>query len=212
MKNNIGRALCRHVAVPALLVLAVAAAPTALRAESGDLGVPYAQPLALESSSPVQTPETVIKDWPETSRTIALAMIQGYGEPTRFTDDALIWYDNGPWKKSVVYRGAWPHYTGRKDKDYLEQTIAYRVPDGKFEALMRFDDRIRIDQSRGELSARSESEEMNYLTINLAEEIITGKRSVEGAREFCRKTEDLSASGKSSPYQHGFVFRIDNDR
>jgi hypothetical protein len=116
------------------------------------------------------------------------------------------------WKRTVVYRNAWPHFIAIRDKDYLEQTIGYQVPGDKIEALESFDKRIRVDKGDGELSARSESEASNYLAINLAEEIITEKRTVEDARDFYRKTEELSKSGKSSPYLEGFIFSIDDDK
>ena len=45
----------------------------------------------------------------------------------------------------------------------------------------------------------------------LAEEIVSGKRGVEDAREFYRKTEELAQSGKSSRYLDGLLFPVDND-
>lgn len=163
-------------------------------------------PPPTEGTAASQTPETVILKWPEGARVTAREMISKYGEPNRFSDGALVWIDNGPWRRTVVYRNAWPHFLGRRDKDYLQQTIAYRVPAEKIPDLKRFDRRLEIDQARGQLSSRSESEAMNFLALNLADEIVSGKREVDDARDFMAKTESLSASGKRSKYTRGFLF------
>jgi len=165
-----------------------------------------------ESSRSAQTPETVIKDWPDRARGIARVMIEEYGEPDRFTQDAVIWYGNGPWRRTVVYRRAWPHYVLMRDKDFLEQTIGYQVPKDKINALKRFDRRLDVYPVSDELSSRSESERMNFLALNLADEIVNGTRSVEGARSFYNRTVRLSESGKSSGYLAGFLFEVHNDR
>jgi hypothetical protein len=172
----------------------------------GDAGPP-----ATEGTMASQTPETVIRIWPEAARSTARAMIGKYGEPTRWSEGALVWIANGPWERTVVYRSAWPHFIGKRDKDYLEQTIAYRVPSEKIDQLRRFDRRIEVNTARGHLSARSESEAMNFLALNLADEIVTDKRSVEDARDFYMKTERLSKAGKSSAYMDGLMFPSPND-
>jgi hypothetical protein len=192
-----------------LLALVFAALPGALRAQTGAPSISGDERIESTDISSIQTPETVIENWPDASRLIARAMIEKYGEPERFDESALTWDDNGAWKRSVVYRKAAPHFFTMTDKDYLEQTIGYRVPAGKIEDLKRFDKRISVDETGGELSARSDSEPMNYLALNLAEEVITDERSVDNAREFYLKTEELYKSGKVSPYLSGFVFAAD---
>ena len=163
-------------------------------------------PPPTEGTAGSQTPETVIQNWPEGARLTARMMIAKYGEPTRWSEGALVWIANGPWEKSVVYRSAWTHYAGQRDKDYLEQTTAYRVPSGKIEDLRRFNRLLEADVRHGRLSIRSESEPMNFLALNLADEIVTGKRSVEEAREVYLKVERLAKSGKSSAYMEGLLF------
>jgi hypothetical protein len=165
-----------------------------------------------ESSQSAQTPESVIKDWPDRARGLARVMIEEYGRPDRFTRDALVWYDNGPWRRTVVYRRAWPHYLWLRDKDYLEQTIGYQVPKDKVNALKRFNRSLDVYPVSEELSSRSESESMNFLALNLADEIVNGTRSVEDARSFYNRTVRLSESGKSSGYLSGFLFEVHNDR
>jgi hypothetical protein len=109
-------------------------------------------PPPTEGTKASQTPETVILKWPEGARAMARRMIEKYGEPARFTEGALVWIGNGFWEKTVVYRSAWPHFLGKRDKDYLEQTIAYQVPDEKLADLKRFDRRIGVSQNGDRLS------------------------------------------------------------
>ena len=55
---------------------------------------------------------------------------------------------------------------------------------------------------------------MNFLALNLADEIATGKRSVEEARDFYARVETLSRAGKSSAYTENLLFPspADSDR
>ena len=189
-----------------LAALVVAAATVALFAQPQTTPSGNPERMETQSSQSAQTPETIIKDWPERARSIARTMIEKYGDPDRISDDVMVWYNNSPWQKTVVYRKAWPHSIMMRDKDYLEQTIGYQVPNDKVNELKRFDKRLDIIQTSGELSSRSESESMNILALNLADEIVHDRRSVEEARDFYRETERLTRSGKSSKYVEGLLF------
>ena len=206
-------ALGAGLAACALLVCATFGRPGDAGAQSDVSPGPdvIVGPPPTEGTRASQTPESVILKWPEGARATAREMIAKYGQPSRFSEGALVWIANGPWRKTVVYRNAWPHFIGRRDKDYLEQTIAYRVPAEKIDDLKRFDRRIEVDESRGRLSARSESEPMNFLALNLADEIVSDKRTVDDARDFYKRTESLSKSGKSSAYMEGFLFPSRDD-
>jgi hypothetical protein len=155
--------------------------------------------------------EQAISTWPDLAKAAARAMIEKYGKPEGVGKDSLVWYSNGSWKRTLVHQRAWPHYAFKRDKDYLENVIGYVVPNDKLEALTRFDKRIDVDQASAELSARSETEPMNYLALNLADEIIRGKRTVEEAREFQKTITRLAAAGKASAYLNSFLFDVHND-
>ena len=161
---------------------------------------------ALLESASVKTAETTVQGWPASSRAVATLMIARYGKPLRFSEDALTWYNNGPWQRTVVHRNSWPHGLGDEDKNFLEQSVAYRVPDDKVDDLKRFDPRLEADPVAAALSSRSESESANYLALNVAEEIITGKRGLEAARRFYLNKARLAGTGKSSSYLDGLLF------
>jgi hypothetical protein len=167
---------------------------------------PGAEPAFIERKMEAPTPETAIRTWPKAARVTARAMIGKYGEPSRWSKEGLVWVDNGSWKKTVVHRSPSSHFFGKRGNDYLEQAIAYRVPLEKVDSLARFDRRLEVNASLGLLSARSGSEQLNFLALNLADEIIKDKRGVEDAHLFYLKTARLSKAGKSSPYLNGFLF------
>jgi hypothetical protein len=132
-------------------------------------------------------------------------MIEEYGEPSLMEEDALVWLDNGPWRRTIVYRAAQFHADALPDKDYLQQTIRLEVPAGKAEDLKLFAKGIEVTSADGELSACSDSEKSNYLALNLAEEIIRGERSTHDAKRIFDRAERLAAAGKSSPYAEGLL-------
>lgn len=211
MWRPLGRPSVAAAAAAAALSGLLASAARVLFAQASVEQVPAAE---TAPPLPVATPsvETVVEKWPERARQIARVMIEKYGPPGKVAEDSLIWYGNGVWRRTVVYGTAWPHYIALPDKDYLEQTVACRVPDEKIDALKRFDPRVVIDREGRKLSARSESEPLNFLVLNLAHEIIAGRRSVEDARDFYRRTEELAAAGKSSRYLQGLMFAPDDGR
>lgn len=150
--------------------------------------------------------ETGIAAWPDSSRKLTMALVEKYGIPNRLNEVEAVWYDCGPWRRIVVHRDSWSRILGIREKNYLEQTIRYRVPYDKIASLKRFDKWIDFDEAGGELTSRAENESFNYMAFNLADEIVNGKRSVKEARDFSRRTEELAKAGKSSPYLEGFLF------
>jgi len=156
--------------------------------------------------------DRVLERWPGPARAVARAMIARYGLPTRFDDASLVWLHHGPWEKTVAYRDGWPQSKVPEEQDYLRQVIGYRVPPGKLESLMRFDARVEPNPATNELAALSSSESLNFLLLNLADDIVTEKRTVANARDFFVRTLKLSSAGKTSPYMTGFQFDPPNEK
>ncbi|MFI5362146.1 MAG: hypothetical protein ACHQ49_09275 [Elusimicrobiota bacterium] len=154
------------------------------------------------------THDAFLDGWPERSRLVVQATIEKYGLPNRMNRYELVWYDNAPWRRTVVHRESWSGFLGSRDGAVVEQTIGYRVPDDKKAALKRFGKRISVDEAAAELTSRAETENMNFLALNLAGEIAGGTRTVKDARDFYAKTVELSKAGKSSAYLEGFVLPV----
>lgn len=142
-----------------------------------------------------------VSRWPTASRLAAEAMLEKYGVPSAADDDKLSWSDNGGWKRTTVYR------LPREGGDVLEQTISYAVPRDKRADLAKLDFMVTVNQADRELSATSESEQTNYLALNLADDVVHDRRTPEDASDFYMATVKLSQSGRNSPYMQGLMFQ-----
>jgi hypothetical protein len=48
--------------------------------------------------------QTIINNWNAMSKKSANLTIEQYGPPNEAIPSRLIWYSNGPWKRTIVYR------------------------------------------------------------------------------------------------------------
>lgn len=153
-----------------------------------------------------QTPESIILHWPTYSYRLARVMLSEYGQPVEASDHRLTWLDNGPWKRTVVYRKPPKERLLSGGAGRLEQSVAYRVPSERLGDLGRFDLDIEADTEAGRLTAISDSESENFLILNLADEVIQGRLSPKSAKELRRKQLSLRDAGKTSPYLEKLLF------
>lgn len=154
-----------------------------------------------------QQASQMIQDWPETARSAAKAMLDKYGAPDEATPTRLIWFDTGPWKRTIVYKEEIEHNFPMPHKDVLEQVVNYEVPADKFDELARFDGSVIVDRTRGEIAARCDKEAANFLALNLAHDVVTDKRSVEEARDFYAKTMKAMMQGEKPEYTSKLLFK-----
>lgn len=196
-----------------LLACAASVEKTMLQAQAAAPAPKSAAPAPQSAVAlPGETPESIIMRWPPRSRNAAGLLLEKYGTPDQFDRNTLVWFNNGEWKKTIVRRNISHRDPTGKNKDYLEQTVGYLVPADKVADLKRFSPMIEVSATAGELTFASESESRNRLALNLADEIVTGKRGVADARALFLKTTRLAASGKSSPYLDALRFEVDNNR
>jgi hypothetical protein len=149
----------------------------------------------------------IIKAWPRNPRESAERLIEYYGQPDEYSESQLIWYETKDgWKRSVLAREEIPHNFPSSHTDYLQQFIDYRVPLNMYSQLAEYDGSVMIERTKGELSARCGGTSMNFVAINLAHDIISGRRTVaEARREYGRLYEAYNA-GEKPPYTQAFQF------
>ncbi|WP_199622783.1 hypothetical protein [Paenibacillus alkalitolerans] len=152
--------------------------------------------------------EEILASWSGKPLEGAREMISKYGLPDEATPSMLIWYNNGPWTKTVVFRETVPHNFPKPHPDFLEQTIKYEVPVQKFDDIGAFDGSVYIDRTKGTVSAKCHMEPMNILSLNLMNDIVTGKRSVEQARKFYADTVVKFNQGIPTPYTEKLLFPL----
>ncbi len=151
------------------------------------------------------TVEQIIVSWKAKPQEVARTVIAKYGLPQEATAMRLVWHNNGPWKRTELVNEEIPHSFPKPHPDMLKQTISYQVPTDRFDELAAYDGSVIVERTKGEIAARCDKEEANFLALNLANEIATGKRSVESARKFYAET---IREMKHPEYMRGFLFQV----
>lgn len=150
----------------------------------------------------------IISSWPATPKQVANAMLSKYGSPNEATAKMLVWYNNDPWKRTIVYKEEVPHHFPKKHTDLLQQFLDYKTPLDKYNDLAMYDGSVVVERTNGEISARCDKEEMNFLALNLANDVATGAKTVEEARMFYAKTAMAFMKGQKDPYTQGLKFTV----
>ena len=167
-------------------------------------------------STPTQKPamshmdiQSHLASWKAKPKETAMKLIEKYGPPQEATANRLIWLDKGPWKFTEIVNEEIPHDFPVPHVDYLYQAIPHQI-DPKFaDELLAYDGSVVLERTKGVIAARCDKEEPNFLAVNLAHEIITGKRSVDEARGFYAESMMmLMKAGKPNEYQTGFTFQV----
>jgi hypothetical protein len=74
-------------------------------------------------------------------------------------------------------------------------------------ALAAFDGSVTVRRTKGEMSAMCYTEPTNFLALNLAHDIVTGKSTAEEVRRsYARAVQDFM-KGETPPYMQKLVFR-----
>jgi hypothetical protein len=171
----------------------------------GELASGRGTEIASQKATHRKNVDQIIAGWKSKPQEVARKMISKYGVPQEATEQRLVWHNNGPWKFSELVNEEIPHLFPKPHTDMLYQSINYRIPPDKFDELVTYDGSIVGERTKGELAARCDQEEANFLAINLANDVVTGKRSVEQARKFYA---EAMREMKHPEYKQGFLFEV----
>ena len=160
---------------------------------------------AMAPMSPVDQAmvDRITSTWKAEPKALAVKLVAKYGLPREASANRLIWMNNGPWKWSELVNEEIQHDFPMPHHDMFKQVIAWKVPADKFDELAEYDGSIIVERTKGEVAARCDKEEANFLAINLAHDIVMGKKSVSDART--AYTEAV-AEMKHPEYMKGFIF------
>ncbi|WP_462410303.1 hypothetical protein [Neobacillus sp. Marseille-QA0830] len=149
----------------------------------------------------------ILERWTGEPKETVYLLIRKYGLPNDASMTKVTWYNNGPWKRTIVNQHTVVHNNPTPHLDYLEQTIDYKVPVKFFDDLARFDGSLYPDRTAGEATAKCDKEAANFMALNLMHDMVTGKRTVEDARQAATEIEKaFRLKGQYSPYTTGFLF------
>src|SRR5690606_6331788 len=132
--------------------------------------------------------------------------LQKYGEPDAVTSDMLVWENNGPWLRTIVHKKEVQHNFPVPHKDVLQQFVNHKVPEDKVATLVKFDGSLVPYRTSGELSAGCDQEATNIVALNLANDIVEGKRSVEEARKYAAQAIQQAKQGQTPAYAEELNF------
>lgn len=160
------------------------------------------------SSVDMDTVNNFIKEWPAMSTKSVKQMVDAYGPPNEAIPSRMIWYNNGKWKRTIVYRDEIPHNFPQPHSDTLEQFIDYHVPPEKFSEIAKFDGSVIVERTKGEVSARCDMEAANILALNMMHKIVTGEFSAEKAREVYSEQTAAYVMNRPAPYAEKLQFEV----
>lgn len=155
--------------------------------------------------------EAFIEDWPAMAKKSAKQTIEKYGPPNEATPSHLIWFNNGPWKRTIVHRHEIPHDFPQPHTDVIENVINYKVPVELLTELGRYDGSLYVDRTRGEASARCDMEAANILSLNLMNDIVQGKYNAEEARKVYAEVTAAFMMNRPAPYAEALQFMPPED-
>ena len=147
-----------------------------------------------------------IKTWPEASQMAVAEMMGKYGKPDIMGPEELGWMNKGQWKMIHVNKKDSKHSFPVEHTDMMQQCISYKVPEGKMDELGRFDGSVTFDRTQGLMCARCDKEGNNLLALNLANDIVTGKKSVDEARKAYGDIVKEKMNGGSPEYMMKLTF------
>ena len=177
------------IAVAAPLFAAAALCTSPVFAQGSTQSIPMPRPTPPEASlAPSAEAQAWVQKhlagWPQPTQRLGARLVTKYGPPTEVTERQVTWHGNGPWKRTTLYKEEVAHNFAVAHKDVLEQTVSYRVPPDKVAAITQFNGSVSVNRTRGEISSISDSEDTNFLALNVADDIAKGERDVERAMTY----------------------------
>jgi polyhydroxyalkanoate synthesis regulator phasin len=155
--------------------------------------------------------QSIIKDWNAMSKKSANLTIEQYGPPNEAIPSRLIWYNNGPWKRTIVYRDEIPHDFPQPHTDIIENFIDYRVPSEIVSELSKFDGSLVVERTKGEVSSRCDMEAANFTALNVMNDIVQGKLNAEQARQVLSEVMSAYMMNRPAPYAEALQFEVSKE-
>lgn len=156
----------------------------------------------------MESVNAIVNDWNAMSKKSANLTIEQYGPPNEAITSRLIWYNNGPWKRTIVYQDEIPHDFPQPHTDVIENVINYQVPPEKLSELAKFDGSIIVEKTRGEVSSRCDIEAANFTALNVMHDIVTEKLNSEEARDLLCEVMSAYMLNRPAPYAEKLQFDV----
>jgi hypothetical protein len=151
----------------------------------------------------------VIASWPETAKSTAKEIAQKYGAPDMVGSDLLVWQNKGPYVWIQVRSREVEHNFPVPHKDVLLVAIPYKVPGTMYNKLAEFDGSATAMRTDGLLAAACFKEGLDILILNLANDVVTGKKTPAQARMAFGQVAMGFMKGEKNPYTEALQFQTE---
>ena len=141
--------------------------------------------------------DKVTAQWSPENKKMLSDLINKYGEPQEANEREVTWFNNGQWNKTIL--------TTESGSAILRQTANMTVPPESLGDLSTYSKNISVDQAQDQVTVANRKEELNFLALNLAKEVIEGRMSPFEAR---RQYSTLSSSLNRSQFLEGLSFGL----
>lgn len=158
------------------------------------------------SSKKTSTTTPDVSNWPQAAKLAVDEITAKYGQPDGVTEDELTWHKKGEFEKICITKNETKHSFPIEHTDMLQSTIRYDVPEDKMDDLGKFDGSITFDRTQGTMSARCDKEANNFLALNLAHDIIIGKKTTASARKTFADIIKFKTNGGNPLYMAKLTF------
>lgn len=165
-----------------------------------------AQDMKMKKGDKMKMNMNQMKGWPMAAQMAVKEQMGLYGKPDEITSTMAVWHNNGPWQKTVITKMESKHDFPKTHMDCMEQCVNYKVPLDKYDELANYDGSVTVDRTQGTIVARCDKEENNFLALNLAHDVITGKKSVDEARKAYGEMIRQAMSGNKPDYMKKLMF------
>jgi len=150
----------------------------------------------------------VIASWPTVAKAAAKDIVDKYGPPDDVTSDQLFWWNKGPFVSIIVHSMEVEHNFPEPHQDILEMAIPYHVPPTRYNKLAEFDGSIVAMRTKGLLVASCLNEPLIILTLNLANDVIIGKKTPAQARLAFAEIAQGLMKGEKNLYTDSLQYKV----
>jgi hypothetical protein len=189
------------VALGLLSAPAIAATPTGTTTTTGS-----GMSMTTTTSPDTAAVEQMTANWPDKVKEAIRMTMQKYGPPSEVGMMEVMWHNEdmsndrmSPFKHIHIFKTEVPHNFPIVHTDFMKQVINYDIPEDRVDELAAFDGSVTFNRTKGELAAMCDKEENNILALNVANDVLMGKRTAEEARAFFAETVAAAQSNGALP-------------
>jgi hypothetical protein len=149
-----------------------------------------------------------LRNFAPDSQILAKKLILAYGLPEEATATRLFWRGPAPFLYTILHAEGSLHNFPVPHEDIVEQAVSYPVGSaiGRLDEMAAYNGSVSGERTAGRLVSRAETPQMNLLALNLAHEVLAGKKTWKEARQYLAQAHQAFEDGKNPLYTMRLIF------